>query len=44
VARDLAVAPGTRGIGTVRNATVPVVVEITDNKPDETKLPNAPSK
>ena len=35
VARDLAVAPGTRGIGTVRNATVPVVVEITDNKPDD---------
>ena len=35
VARDLAVAPGTRGIGTVRNATAPVVVEITDNKPDD---------
>jgi hypothetical protein len=35
VARDLAVAPGTIGIGTVRNATVPVVVEITDSKPDD---------
>jgi hypothetical protein len=35
VARDLAVAPGTIGIGTVRNATVPVVVEITDGKPDD---------
>lgn len=34
-ARDLAVAPGTIGIGTVRNATVPVVVEIMDGKPDD---------
>jgi hypothetical protein len=35
VARDLAVAPGTVGIGTVRNATVPVVVEIADGEPDD---------
>ncbi len=34
-ARDLAVAPGTIGIGTVRNAIVPVVVEIMDGKPDD---------
>jgi hypothetical protein len=34
--RDLiAVAPGTVGIGTVRNMTVPVVVEIHDSKPKE---------
>jgi len=35
VARDLAVAPGTIGIGTARNATVPVVVEIADGEPDD---------
>jgi hypothetical protein len=34
-ARDLAVAPGAIGIGTVRNATVPVVIEIADGKPDD---------
>ena len=33
--RLLAVAPGTIGVGTVRNVTVPVVVEITDVKPDD---------
>jgi hypothetical protein len=35
VERLLAVAPGTIGVGTVRNVTVPVVVEITDGKPDD---------
>ena len=34
-ARDLAVAPGAIGIGTIRNATVPVVVEILDGKPED---------
>jgi hypothetical protein len=34
-ARDLAVAPGTIGIGTARNATVPVVIEIMDGEPDD---------
>jgi hypothetical protein len=33
--RLLAVAPGTIGVGTVRNMTVPVVVEIADTEPDE---------
>lgn len=35
VARLLAVAPGTIGVGTVRNMTVPVVVEVTDTEPNE---------
>jgi hypothetical protein len=35
VDRLLAVAPGTIGIGTVRNMTVPVVVEVADTEPDE---------
>jgi hypothetical protein len=35
VARDLAVATGTIGAGTIRNATVPVVVEIANGKPDD---------
>jgi len=35
VDRLVAVAPGTIGVGTVRSATVPVVVEITDGKPDD---------
>jgi hypothetical protein len=34
-ARLLAIAPGTIGIGTVRNMDVPVVVEIHDHKPPE---------
>jgi len=34
-ARLLATAPGTIGIGTVRNMTVPVVVEIHDHEPPE---------
>ncbi|HEV3315366.1 MAG TPA: hypothetical protein VG488_00305 [Candidatus Angelobacter sp.] len=34
VDRLLAVAPGTIGVGTVRNMNVPVVVEITDSEPD----------
>jgi hypothetical protein len=34
VDRLLAVAPGTVGIGTVRNMTVPVVVEILDAEPE----------
>ena len=33
--RLLAVAPGTIGVGTVRNMTVPVVVEVADTEPDE---------
>lgn len=35
VDRLLAVAPGTIGIATVRNVTVPVVVEVTDTEPNE---------
>ena len=35
VDRLLAVAPGTIGVGTVRNVTVPVAVEITDEEPDD---------
>lgn len=35
VDRLLAIAPGTIGIGTVRNMTVPVVVEIADSEPNE---------
>jgi hypothetical protein len=35
VDRLLAVAPGTIGVGTVRNMTVPVVVEVADTQPDE---------
>ena len=35
VDRLLALAPGTIGIGTVRNMTVPVDVEIFDTEPDE---------
>ena len=35
VARLLAVAPGTIGVGTVRNMRVPVVVEVSDTEPDE---------
>jgi hypothetical protein len=35
VNRLLAVAPGTLGVGTVRNMTVPVVVEVSDREPDE---------
>jgi hypothetical protein len=35
VERLLAVAPGTVGVGTVRNTTVPVVLEITDAKPED---------
>lgn len=34
VDRLLAVAPGTIGVGTVRNMNVPVVVEIADSEPD----------
>ena len=34
VDRLLAVAPGTIGVGTVRNMNVPVVVEISDIEPD----------
>ena len=34
VARLLAVAPGTIGVGTVRNMNVPVTVEIFDAEPD----------
>ena len=34
-ARLLATAPGTIGIGTVRNMVVPVVVEMRDQEPDE---------
>jgi hypothetical protein len=33
--RLLALAPGTIGVGTVRNMNVPVVVEISDSPPDE---------
>ena len=33
--RLLAVAPGTIGVGTVRNMVVPVVVEVVDTEPDE---------
>lgn len=35
VDRLLAVAPGTIGVGTVRNMNVPVVVEISDREPDD---------
>ena len=35
VDRLLAIAPGTIGVGTVRNMTVPIVVEIRDAEPDE---------
>lgn len=35
VDRLLAVAPGTIGVGTVRNMTVPVLVEVADMEPDE---------
>jgi len=35
VDRLLAVAPGTIGVGTVRNMTVPLVVEVRDAEPDE---------
>jgi hypothetical protein len=35
VDRLLAVAPGTIGVGTVRNMRVPVVVEVSDTEPDE---------
>lgn len=35
VDRLLAVAAGTIGVGTARNTTVPVVVEISDTEPDE---------
>ena len=35
VDRQLAVAPGTIGVGTVRNATVPVVVEVAETEPNE---------
>jgi hypothetical protein len=35
-ARLLALAPGTIGVGTVRNTTVPVDVEILERPPDET--------
>jgi len=35
VGRLLAIAPGTIGVGTVRNMDVPVVVEIHDHEPDE---------
>jgi hypothetical protein len=35
VDRLLALAPGTIGVGTARNMTVPVVVEIADDVPDE---------
>jgi len=34
VDRFLAVAPGTIGVGTVRNMNVPVVVEVIDRQPD----------
>jgi len=34
VNRLLAVAPGTIGVGTVRNMNVPVMVEVTDGEPD----------
>jgi len=34
-ARLLAVAPGTIGIGTIRNTEVPVLVEVHDRKPPE---------
>jgi hypothetical protein len=35
VERLLAIAPGTIGVGTVRNMDVPVVVEVTDQAPDD---------
>ena len=35
IARLLAVAPGTIGVGTVRNIHVPVTVEIHDREPDD---------
>ena len=35
VDRLLALAPGTIGVGTARNMTVPVVVEVADDAPDE---------
>ena len=35
IGRLLAIAPGTIGIGTVRNMYVPVVVEIHDQEPDD---------
>src|SRR5258707_278824 len=34
VSRLLAIAPGTIGIGTVRNMRIPVVIEIHDQEPD----------
>jgi hypothetical protein len=34
VDRLLAIAPGTIGVGTVRNMNVPVVVEVNDNEPE----------
>lgn len=39
VDRLLAIAPGTIGVGTARNMTVPVVVEISDTEPDEDLTP-----
>ena len=33
--RQLALAPGTIGVGTARNMTVPVTVEIRNSRPDE---------
>jgi hypothetical protein len=35
VGRLLAIAPGTIGIGTVRNMNVPVVVEVAENAPED---------
>jgi hypothetical protein len=35
VERLLAVAPGTVGVGTVRNMDVPVVVDVTDEAPND---------
>jgi hypothetical protein len=35
VERLLAIAPGTIGVGTVRNMSVPVVVEIAETAPDD---------
>ena len=33
--RMLAIAPGTIGVGTVRDMTVPVIVEVSDSEPFE---------
>jgi hypothetical protein len=44
VDRLLATAPGTIGVGTVRNMNVPVVVEIAEKPPDDDLMAWDPSE